>query len=83
MLNKILSSEFSSEFQLWQLFDKKRYNFLSKRDRKKKKISRLHEILLRIQCCHKNVKIARKKINFFPKIFSTKSPFFFYKNTDF
>ena len=24
----------------------------------------------------KNVKIARKKINFFPKIFSTKSPFF-------
>ena len=23
----------------------------------------------------KNVKIARKKINFFPKIFSTKSPF--------
>ena len=25
----------------------------------------------------KNVKIARKKINFFSKIFSTKSPFFF------
>ena len=24
----------------------------------------------------KNVKIARKKTNFFPKIFSTKSPFF-------
>ena len=24
----------------------------------------------------KNVKFARKKINFFPKIFSTKSPFF-------
>ena len=24
----------------------------------------------------KDVKIARKKINFFPKIFSTKSPFF-------
>ena len=24
----------------------------------------------------KNVKIARKKNNFFPKIFSTKSPFF-------
>ena len=24
----------------------------------------------------KNVKIARKKINFFPKIFSIKSPFF-------
>ena len=30
----------------------------------------------------KNVKIARKKINFFPKIFSTKSPLF-KKNTDF
>ena len=30
----------------------------------------------------KNVKIARKKINFFPKIFSTKLPFF-KKNTDF
>ena len=30
----------------------------------------------------KNVKIARKKINFFSKIFSTKSPFF-KKNTDF
>ena len=32
-------------------------------------------------CCasnaaRKKVKIARKKINFFPKIFSTKSPFF-------
>ena len=27
----------------------------------------------------KNVKIAREKINFFSKIFSTKSPFFFKK----
>ena len=27
----------------------------------------------------KNVEIARKKINFFSKIFSTKSPFFFKK----
>ena len=30
----------------------------------------------------KNVKIARKKINFFSQMFSTKSPFF-KKNTDF
>ena len=30
----------------------------------------------------KNVKIARKKINFFSKIFTTKSPFL-KKNTDF
>ena len=30
----------------------------------------------------KNVKIARKKNQLFPKIFSTKSPFF-KKNTDF
>ena len=30
----------------------------------------------------KNVKIARKKSTFFPKIFLTKSPFF-KKNTDF
>ena len=31
----------------------------------------------------KNVKIARKKINFFSKIFSTKSPFFLKKIQNF
>ena len=41
-----------------------------------KEISRRHEILLRIQCCHKKCQNRKKKINFFPKIFSTKLPFF-------
>ena len=48
--------------QLWQLFNKKRYNFRSKRDRKKKKISCRHEILLRIQCCHKKYQLFLQNI---------------------
>ena len=43
--------------------------FDEKEIERKKKISRWHEILLRIQCCHKNVKIARKKSTFFQKYF--------------
>ena len=46
-----------------------------------KEIERKKRYFVRMKfCCAsnaaiKNVKIARKKINFFPKIFSTKSPF--------
>ena len=43
---------------------------------KKKKISCWHVILLRIQWCHKKCQNRKNKINFFPKIFSTKSPFY-------
>ena len=65
--------------QLWQLFDKNAITF------DQKEVERKKRYLVRIKfCCASNaaiksVKIARKKINFFPKIFSTKSPFFFKK----
>ena len=59
-------------------------NFLTKnaitfdqRDRKKKKTSRQHEILLRIQCCHQKCQNRKKKNQLFPKIT------IFQKNTDF
>ena len=51
-------------------------------DRKKKNISRRHEISLRIQCCHKKCQNRKKKNQLFSKIFFKKSPFF-KKNTDF
>ena len=55
------------------------------RDRKKKKISRQHEILLCIRCVSsaviKNVKIARKKSIFSPKDFFNKIAVF-PKSTD-
>ena len=64
-------------------------NFLTKnaitfdqKEIEKKNISRRHEISLRIQCCQKKCQNRKKKINFFSKIFSMKSPFF-NKNTDF
>ena len=38
----------------------------------RKKISRRHEILLLIQCCHKKCQNRKKKNPLFPKIFSTK-----------
>ena len=41
---------------------------------RKKKISRRHEILLRIQCCHQKCQNRKKKK--IPKYFLTKSPFF-------
>ena len=61
--------------QLWQHFDKKRYNFWSKRDRKKKRYLVGIKFCCASNAAIKNVKIARKKINFFPKIISTKLPF--------
>ena len=69
--------------QLWQLFDKKNAITFDQKEIEKKKISRRHEILLRIQCCHKKCQNRKKKISFFPKIFSTKSPFFFLQNCRF
>ena len=45
---------------------------LSIRDREKKNISRPHETLLGIQCCHQKCQSRKKKINFVPK-------YFFYK----
>ena len=53
--------------QLWQLFDKKRYNFLSKRDRKKKR----YLVGMKF-CCASNAAIKKsqeKKSTFFPKYF--------------
>ena len=71
-----------SMFNFGNFLTKNAITFDQKEIEIKKRISRRHEILLRIQCCHKNVKIARKKTYYFPKIFSTKSPFF-KKYTDF
>ena len=50
-----------SMFNFGNFLTKKRYNFWSKKDRKKKKISRRHEILLRIQCCHQKCQNRKKK----------------------
>ena len=65
-------------------------NFLTKNaitfDQKEIERKKRYLVCMKFCCASnaaiKNVKIARKKINFFPKIFSTKSPFF-KKNTDF
>ena len=65
-------------------------NFLTKNaitfDKKEIERKKVHLVSMKFRCASnaaiKNVKIARKKINFFSKIFSTKSPFF-KKNTDF
>ena len=57
--------------QLWQLFDKNAITFDQKEIERKK----LYLVGMKFRCASnaaiKNVKIARKKINFFPKIFST------------
>ena len=50
-----------SMFNFGNFLTKKRYNFWSKRDRKKKNISRRHEISLRIQCCQKKCQNRQKK----------------------
>ena len=65
-------------------------NFLTKNaitfDPKEIERKKIYLVGMKFRCASnaaiKNVKIARKKINFFSKIFSTKSPFFL-KNTDF
>ena len=65
-------------------------NFLTKNaitfDPKEIKRKKMYLVGMKFRCASnaaiKNVKIARKKINFFSKIFSTKSPFFL-KNTNF
>ena len=65
-------------------------NFLTKNaitfDQKEIERKILYLVRMKFRCASnaaiKNIKIARKKINFFSKIFSTKSPFF-KKNTDF
>ena len=57
-----------SMFNFGNFLTKNAITFDPKEIERKKKISRRHEILLPIQCCNKNVKITRKKINFFPKI---------------
>ena len=64
-------------------------NFLTKNaitfDQKEIERKKLNLVGMKFRCASnaaiKNVKIARKKINFFSKIFSTKLPF--KKNTDF
>ena len=54
-------------------------------DQKEIERKKLYLVGMKFRCASnaaiKNVRIARKKINFFSKIFSTKSPFFL--NTDF
>ena len=65
-------------------------NFLTKNaitfDQKEIERKKLYLVGMKFRCASnaaiKNVKIARKKIKFFSKIFLTKSPFF-KKNTDF
>ena len=67
-----------------------RGNFLTKNaitfDPKEIERKKRYLVRMKFRCVSnaviKNVKIARKKINFFSKIFSTKSPFL-KKNTDF
>ena len=71
-----------SMFNFGNFLTKNAITFDQKEIERKKKISRRHEILLRIQFCHQKCQNHKKKINFFPKIFLTKSPFF-KKNTDF
>ena len=66
--------------QLWQIFYTKRYNFLSNRDRKKRKISRQHKILLRILCCYQKCQNHKKKSTFFQNIFDKIA--IFQKNTN-
>ena len=61
--------------QLWQLLTKNAITFDQKEIERKK----LYLVRMKFRCASnaaiKNVKIPRKKINFFFKIFSTKSPF--------
>ena len=64
-----------STFNFGNFFTKNAITF-DQKEIERKKIC-MQEILLGIECCNKNVKIARKKINFFFKIFSTKSTFCF------
>ena len=52
-----------SMFNIGNFLTKNDITFDQKEIERKKNISRRHEILLRIQCRHKNVKIARKTIN--------------------
>ena len=63
-------------FNFGNFLTTKHYNFWSKSDRKKKKISRQHEILLRIQCRHKKCQNRKKKNIFFSKYFQQNSHFF-------
>ena len=65
-----------SMFNFGNFLTKKRCNFGSKRDRKKKRYLVGMKFCCASNAAIKNVKIARKKLNFIPKIFSTKSPFF-------
>ena len=59
-----------SMFNFGQFLTKNAITFDQKEIERKKKISRRDEILLCIQCCHQNVKIARKKKStFFQKNF--------------
>ena len=56
-----------SMFNIGNFVTKKRYKFWSKRDRKQKNVSRRHEILLRIQCCHRKCQNRKKKNQLFSK----------------
>ena len=52
------------------------HQWSKKRDRKRKKISRRHEILLHVQCCHKKSQNREKKNQlFFQNIFNKISIF--------
>ena len=62
-------------FNFGNFLTKNAITFDPKEIERKKNISRRHEISLRIQSCHKKCQNRKKKINFFSKIFSTKSPF--------
>ena len=50
-----------------KFFTIKRYNFLSNKDGKKKFIFHWHEIVLRIQWCHKKFNNGKKKNQLFSK----------------
>ena len=59
-----------SMFNFGNFLTKNAITFDQKEIERKKKISRRHEILLRIQCCHKKMsKSQEKKQTFFPKYF--------------
>ena len=76
-LFEYLSAITDSMFNFGNFLTKKNaITFDQKEIERKKKISRRHEILLRIQCSHKKCQNRKEKKNFFPKIFLRKSPFF-------
>ena len=72
----------TSMFNFGNFYTKNAITFDQKEIERKKRYLVGRKFCCASNAAIKNAKIARKKINFFPKIFSTKSPFF-KNNTDF